>query len=179
MCTFESIIGNIADLESVSVKSEQQEHENIPDKFSDGCDNSQSEECIKNDDAQQENDNGVVNDKDEGVGDIGDDGEGCYNGDDGERCYNGDDGEGCYNGDDGEGCYNGDDGGGQDDRPEDSERSEGGGSVEAKRLTVVTQFGELVSQHHAHGNKKFNDNFEVNYYSYVHIYMYMHIHIEY
>ncbi len=61
-------------------------------------------------------------------------------------CDSGEAGVGCDSGDVSEGCDSGD----------------VSGSVEAIRRVSVSQFGEFVSQHHAHGNKKFRDNFEVH-----------------
>ncbi len=61
------------------------------------------------------------------------------------RCDSGDVSEGCDSGEAGEGRDSG----------------EASGSVEAIRRVSVSQFGEFVSQHHAHRNKQFRDNFEV------------------
>ena len=39
---------------------------------------------------------------------------------------------------------------------------EGGGSGETSRPVPVSEFGSFVSEHHAHGNKKFKENYDVS-----------------
>ena len=38
---------------------------------------------------------------------------------------------------------------------------EGGGSGETSRPVPVSEFGTFVFEHHAHGNKKFRESYEV------------------
>ncbi len=96
-------------------------------------------------------------------GDSCDVSEGRDSGEAGVGCDSCDVSEGRDSGDVSEGCDSGDVSEKQDsgDVSVMCDSGEGGGSLEAIGRVTVSQFGEFVSQHHAHGNKKFRDNFEV------------------